>query len=61
MMAVKTKLEKKKYEVVRAEIEYIPIELAVLDKDDLEKIAALYEKLESNPDVVQIYDNIECA
>ncbi|KAI5713368.1 hypothetical protein M8J75_015859 [Diaphorina citri] len=61
MMAVKTKLEKKKYEVVRAEIEYIPIELAVLDKDDLEKIAALYEKLESNPDVVQIYDNIECV
>uniref|UniRef100_A0A8D8VVH9 Translational activator of cytochrome c oxidase 1 n=1 Tax=Cacopsylla melanoneura TaxID=428564 RepID=A0A8D8VVH9_9HEMI len=61
LMPIKTKLEKKNYEIVRADIEYIPNELAVLDETELEKITAVYAKLEAIPEVVHIYDNIECS
>lgn len=59
LMPIKGALEKRNYEIVRAEIEYIPKELAVLEDEDLEKIAAVYAKMEAIPEVVNIHDNIE--
>lgn len=61
MMQIKGKLEKKGYDVIRAEVEYIPAELAVLSPEELEGITALYAKIEAVPEVIQIYDNIECS
>ncbi|KDR09380.1 hypothetical protein L798_00947 [Zootermopsis nevadensis] len=55
---VKGKLEKLQYKIKTADCEFIPKRQVTLSDADLEVVKKLYDKLEDDPDVVRLYDNI---
>ncbi|XP_069704983.1 translational activator of cytochrome c oxidase 1-like isoform X2 [Periplaneta americana] len=55
---VRGKLEKLQYSIKTAECEFIALHHVALSDADLEAVGKLYNKLEEDPDVVQLFDNI---
>jgi transcriptional/translational regulatory protein YebC/TACO1 len=55
---VRGKLEKLQYNIKAADFEFIPKTQITLSDADLEAVRKLYDKLENDPDVVRLYDNI---
>lgn len=55
---VKGKLEKLQYNIKTADCEFIANREVTLSDADLEAVKKLCDKLEEDPDVVRLYDNI---
>ena len=55
---VKGKLTKLGYNIVIAENDFLPNMRVSLADADLEAVQKLYDKLEEDPDIVKLYDNI---
>jgi transcriptional/translational regulatory protein YebC/TACO1 len=55
---VRGKLEKLQYNIKAANFEFIPKRQITLSDADLEAVRKLCDKLEDDPDVVRLYDNI---
>lgn len=47
------------YSTIESDLEYFPLARVCLNEADMIAAAKLYEKLEEEPDVVKIHDNIE--
>jgi transcriptional/translational regulatory protein YebC/TACO1 len=55
---VKGKLEKLQYNIKTADCEFIPKRQVTLSDADLEAVRKMCDKLDDDPDVVRLYDNI---
>ena len=56
---VKAAINKLGYRSVESNLHYVPVVKASLSEDELESASKLYQKLEEDPDVVKLHDNIE--
>ena len=57
--AVKTAIKSKGYSVKGSGLQYLANSKVSLGENDMELASILYQKLDEDPDVVKIYDNIE--
>ena len=57
--AVKTNLVNMGYSVTESNLEFLPVSRVSLSENDLQLVSGLHQKIDENPDVIKIYDNIE--
>lgn len=55
---VQKRLEKLNYNIINAELDYVPNTLVSLNDTDLDMCSNFCEKLENMDEVVKVYDNI---
>lgn len=55
---IKSGIDKLGYRIIESNLHYIPVVEARLNEEELQSASKLYEKLEEDPDVVKIHDNI---
>jgi len=55
---IKSAIDKLGYQTKESNLHYVPVIEANLSEDEMESASKLYHKLEEDPDVVKIHDNI---
>ena len=57
-LQVKSGIEQAGYKVIDSNLVYVPQQKIALNEHEMEQAYKLYEKLEEDPDVVKVHDNI---
>lgn len=55
---VQNAISRKGYKILDSDLRYVPLSTVSLGEEEMEVASKLYQKLNEEPDVIKIYDNI---